>query len=123
MNKFQETGNKIPVTESELIKFMNLKYTEYYNDNELPNPEKNDVIYSTKDGKTIKIPDEIKTKAKAQWLKVLLQDSQQNINSNEDFTKDSTENNTKDSTNWWNIAIYIIVIIIALYLLYLLSKF
>ncbi len=115
---YQETGNKIPVTEDELLKVMNQKYTDYYNDNSLPNPDKTDVIYTTKDGKTIKIPDEIKIKAKTLWVKALMESKTEEIkkNKNEDTNKKST------STNWGNMLVLLIVIIIALYLLYILSQ-
>lgn len=114
---YEETGNKIPVTEAELLIFMNTKYTDYYNDNKLPNPDKTDVIYTTKDGKTIKVPDEIKMKAKTEWLKSLMEESKQNIKKIKNNRKE-----TEDQSKWGNTIIFIVVIIVALYLLYMLSQ-
>lgn len=114
--KFQKTGNNIPVTELELIEFMGTKYTEYYNDNTLPNPEKDDIIYKTREGKVIMVPDEIKIKAKTLWLKLLMDESFNNE------IKENYEDIKEEKTNWWNILIYAVVIIIVLYLLYLLVK-
>lgn len=113
---YQETGNKIPVTEDELLKVMNQKYKDYYNDNSLPNPDNTDVIYTTKDGKTIKIPDEIKMKAKTSWATALMKEKK------EEIKKNKSDDVTKTSTIWGNMLILVIVIIIALYLLYVLNQ-
>ncbi|ARF09588.1 hypothetical protein Indivirus_1_211 [Indivirus ILV1] len=108
---YQETGNKIPVTEDELLKVMNKKYNEYYYDNTLSNPDKTEVIYTTSDGKLIKIPDEVKMKAKTIWLKSLMEQKSEEI-------KKEKEN----TSNIGNITGLVFIVIIALYLLYVFSQ-
>ena len=106
---YQETGNKIPVTEDELLKVMNQKYIDYYNNQTTSsNPDTQDIIYTTQDGKTIKIPDEIKIKAKTIWLKSLMESE-----------PSKKINKTKKSTNFINMIILFIAALIALYLIYI----
>ena len=122
---YQETGNKIPVDEEELINAMILKYDAYARsqntDAPLPNPDKEPIIYTTKDGRTIKIPDEIKIKAKTIWLKDLIHKVQNKQVKMEDVgIKPQTQviRIYDDNQKLTNLVILILAVIIAAYLLY-----
>ena len=72
---FEETGNKVPVTVDELMKFSEQKLAEF--DQQVsksksipsPNPYTDPIIYKTKDGKTIMVPTEIQKQAVNDWYK------------------------------------------------------
>jgi hypothetical protein len=122
---FQETGNKIPVTEAELIDHMIVKYDAYAKSqntqNPLANPDKDSVIYNTKNGKTIKIPDEIKMKAKTIWLKDVINKVKNNEINAEDMGVTVPPKVVKiydNSQKFTNIIILIVAVIVAAYLLY-----
>lgn len=122
---YEETGNKVPVTETELIKVMIVKYDAYARSQNtsspLPNPDKEPVIYTTQDGKTIKIPDEIKIKAKTIWLKDVINKVQTNQMKVEDVGVKPSAKIVKiydDSQKLTNIIILALAVIIAAYLLY-----
>jgi len=66
---FQETGNKVPISTEELIKYVQFKLSEFdiivTNQKSIPpfNPYVDEIIYKTKDGKMIKVPEEIQKQA------------------------------------------------------------
>lgn len=70
---FQETGNKIPITSQELIHHCQKKLAEFDEmisaDKTIPpnNPYTDKIIYVTKDGKTIMIPETIQKQAINIW--------------------------------------------------------
>lgn len=70
---YQETGNKIPISAQELIDYVKMQLAQHNTfvaaNKTLPdyNPYTHPIIYKTKDGKTIMIPDEIQKQAISQW--------------------------------------------------------
>ncbi|QKF94285.1 hypothetical protein QKU48_gp0827 [Fadolivirus algeromassiliense] len=70
---FQETGNKIPISAQELVEYVHNQlaaYDAFIAANKTHpdfNPYTHPIIYQTKDGKTIKIPDEIQKSAINDW--------------------------------------------------------
>ena len=78
---FQETGNKVPISTDELIKYVHFKLIEFdaivAENKSIPsfNPYVHAIIYKTKDGKTIKIPEEIQKQA----IDLLYQQTGKNI--------------------------------------------
>ena len=103
---YQETGNKIPITEAELINVMITKYDAYAQNPSLPNPDTEPVIYTTQEGKTIKIPDEIKMKAKGQMPQKVISVPVKVIQIYD------------ESQKLTNIVILVVAVLIAAYLLY-----
>ena len=71
--EYQETGNKIPISAQELVDYVKQQLAIHdasiASNQTLPdyNPYTHPVIYKTKDGKTIMIPDEIQKQAVSQW--------------------------------------------------------
>lgn len=123
---FQETGNKIPVTEQELIDYMIVRYDAYAKSQNtsdpLPNLDKEKVIYTTKDGKTVQIPDEIKMKAKTIWLKDYINKVKNNQARVEDVGVKVPQKVVKiydNSQRLTNIIILSLAVIVAIYLLYM----
>ena len=73
---FQETGNKIPVTHEDLIKYCQYKLAQFdiaiaTNKDITPNPNPylDNLIYETEDGKTVMVPEEIQKEAIDMWRK------------------------------------------------------
>ena len=70
---FQETGNKVPISGEELINYVQHQLGEFdvqsSQQKTIPsfNPYSQPIIYKTKDGKTIRIPDEIQKQALDLW--------------------------------------------------------
>ena len=70
---FKETGNKVPISGEELINYVQHKLGEFdapsSQQKSIPfiNPYSQEIIYKTKDGKTIKIPEEIQKQAVDLW--------------------------------------------------------
>jgi len=68
---FQETGKELSIDLNELVSYVQKKLYEYdQNKNPSPNlynPYKHPIIYVTKDGKFIKVPDDIVQKTIALW--------------------------------------------------------
>lgn len=71
--EYQETGNKIPINAHELTDYVKQQLASHdafvSGNKTLPefNPYTHPIIYKTKDGKTIMIPDEIQKQAISQW--------------------------------------------------------
>jgi hypothetical protein len=71
--KYQETGNRVPVSVEELVKYIQSKlyaFDELLEVTRKPpsyNPYKEPIYYTTKAGKTIMIPKEIQEKAIEEW--------------------------------------------------------
>lgn len=71
MSEYQETGNQVPVTVDELKECVNLKLAEFDSQPDkagLQNPYVNDIIYQTKNGKTIKVPKNIQLDVVNDWV-------------------------------------------------------
>lgn len=122
---YQETGNKIPVTESELINVMIAKYDAYAKSQNstspLPNPDSENIVYTTQEGKTIKIPDEIKMKAKTMWIKDLAKRVENKQVTLEEVGISPPKQVVQiydENQKFTNIIILIAAVLIALYLLY-----
>lgn len=70
---FRETGNKVPVTVDELINFSERQLGEFdalvSQSKSIPsqNPYTDPIIYTTQEGKTIKVPQEIQKEAVNNW--------------------------------------------------------
>src|SRR5689334_21468905 len=65
---YKQTGNKVPVTREELINYTH-KQIHAYDVGKLKdmNPYTEPIIYVTKDGKMIQVPQEIQKEAVASW--------------------------------------------------------
>jgi hypothetical protein len=78
---FRETGNKVPISTEELIKYVHFRLLEFdaivSEQKSIPsfNPYVDEIIYKTKEGKTIKIPVEIQKQA----IDMLYQQTGKNI--------------------------------------------
>ena len=99
---YQETGNVIPISFDELNNHIQLLLSKYDKNKFTPNPFKEDIIYTTNEGKTIKIPKETQLKAINQWEK-----------------KKDKKNKVvvKDTGNYYNIVFFFLGILI-MFILY-----
>lgn len=105
---YKQTGNKIPVTKDELINYTH-NQLQSFDSGKLKdmNPYNQPIIYITKDGKMIQVPEELQQEAIASWNP---QPKYSAVNSQED--KESGE------TDYITIGMLILAAIIAVYLFY-----
>lgn len=133
MSQYKETGNKVPVSEDELIQYVISKINSYVDyikqTNNTPkcNPFMEPIIYTTTEGKTIMVPDYIKEKGIQMW-------SQQNNSPeiNEIMIKSqkipTPKNDSKviyvyeNKNDFWVILILVFAAILAAYLFYNISQ-
>ena len=117
---YQETGNKIPVTVQELIGYVQKKLSEYdqlnllkvssYGNidslllNQKPTPYKDYIIYMTREGKLIKIPEQIQNMAIDLWNNNQKMQSPGNIYNNNYYAEypSETSNLNYESENLRN---------------------
>ena len=72
---YQETGNQVPISQQELIVFVHSELEKYdyrmaiAKEPSSPNPYIDTLIYKTKEGKTIKVPEEIQKEAIHLWYR------------------------------------------------------
>ena len=103
---YQITGNKIPVTKDELIIYMKEQLSAFDSGmSKNTNPYTDAIIYNTKDGKMIQIPQEIQKEAITLW-------NQQP----KKFNLPMNENDDNDKPDYITIGILILAVILAIYL-------
>lgn len=72
---YQETGNQVPISQQELIIYVHQRLEDYDRKVSVlktptsPNPYTDPLIYTTKEGKTIKVPEEIQKEAVHEWYR------------------------------------------------------
>ena len=104
---YKQTGNKIPVTKDELINYIHEQLT-FYDVCKLKdmNPYTQPIIYITKEGKMIQVPQEIQQEAVASW------------NPRSKFIKTQDEDDESGKTDYITVGMLILAAIIAIYLFY-----
>lgn len=125
--EYQETGNKIPIKTSDLIKFIQKQLSDYEMSVSKTktigkyNPYTEPIIFKTKNGNTIMVPEEIKKYAINLWYKenginvpVMMQESQlENIDRSESLV--NFDNTESSSVNYIKIFIVVLVCILFIY--------
>ncbi|ARF11545.1 hypothetical protein Klosneuvirus_1_402 [Klosneuvirus KNV1] len=104
---YKQTGNKIPVTKDELINYIHEQLT-FYDVGKLKdmNPYTQPIIYITKEGKMIQVPQEIQQEAVASW------------NPRSKFIQTQDEDDESGKTDYITVGMLILAAIIAIYLFY-----
>lgn len=120
---FQETGNKIPVSEDELINYIYSQLAIFDKTKQGTNPYTTQIIYKTKAGKTIMIPKDIQQRAISLWkMKNKVHENfQQEIQTEataEAAKAEIINNATYDNYELLKFTLLILVIIITLYLFF-----
>jgi len=107
---YKITGNKIPVTKDELINYTH-KQLQLYDTGKLKdiNPYTQQVIYITKDGKMIQVPQDIQKEAVASWKPQARMPVMQ-------IKKEVDEEAGTGQTDYLTIGILILAAILAIYL-------
>jgi len=124
---FKETGNKVPVTSQELIMFCQAKLAEFdesVSANKtipLVNPYTDKMLYATKEGKTIMIPQEIQKQAVNFWYEqtgrnVPLMQQTNPEASNTQIIIPKEKPIVKEERDYIKLAILILAAMLALYL-------
>ena len=134
---YQETGNQIPISQQELIIFVHSKLEDYDRKVSVlkmptsPNPYTDPLIYTTKEGKTIKIPEEIQKQAVHDWYRQhgtnvpVMQrtpDIPPQLDKNQRQPRKAVMYVYEDGYDWVKITILVVAAIIALYLFFQMNK-
>jgi hypothetical protein len=126
---YKETGNKIPISVPELIDFAHQKLAEYdsaVSTNKsisFQNPYSEPIIYPTKDGKTIMVPNEIQKQAIDLWYNKTGRNVpvMQQIPQNEQIVEQPKQEVIyvyEDGNDIFKLAILIVAALFALYLFF-----